>query len=604
MPTPGMDRFAREDLSIVTYNVHGLNVHEKHSRLLRDLKHYKTSIAFLQETHFQEGRAPALKDRYFRQGYFSNNPDRLTLGVGILFSSRIPYVEQATLRCKQGRYIFTKGTILDQTYTFANLYSPNTKQHLFLRTALNTLMKFTEGTLIVGGDLNLTLHAEQDSTAKHRPTPDNRNARTLRTIHYHQLADYWRALHPLTRDYTFYSITHSTYSRLDYFLMPHRDLVLLNRAEILPMTWSDQCPVRITVKSPLYRPRQTSWRLNESILSDVLVVEKTRQSIQDYFTDNKQGDTTPLTCWEAHKVVIRGQIITTCATRKREATQATVALSKEIAALEAKHKRTLDAETYRDLTVKREQLSTLLNCSIQRSYQHFKHIIHEHGNKCGRLLANLLKQRKSLLYIPKIKGPRQQHLHLPDQIASAFLTYYQGLYHLRQDTPEGPHRHKLEEIQRYLDTARGTRLENADRENLETPISTEELALTIKKAKTGKAPGPYGFPLSYYKTFTTDLLPKLQTALNSILEGATPTAQFTTQGPGHHIRKRGADTTHRSMPNESPTHRDHKPLTPTLLNKYHQQHTHKNTPPTPTTTQRHTDSLTDPNPVTASNRDK
>ncbi|CAH2222327.1 Hypothetical predicted protein, partial [Pelobates cultripes] len=389
MPTPGMDRYAREDLSIVTYNVHGPNVREKRSRLMRDLKHYKTSIAFLQETHFQEGRAPALKDRYFRQGYFSNNPDRRTLGVGILFSSQIPYVEQATLRCKQGRYIFTKGTILDQTYTFANLYSPNTKQHLFLRTALNTLMKFAEGTLIVGGDLNLPLHAEQDSTAKHGPTPDNRNARTLRTIHYHQLADCWRALHPSTRDYTFYSITHSTYSRLDNFLMPHRDLVLLNRA--------------------------------------------------------------------------------------------TIALSKEIAALETKHKRTLDAETYRDLTVKREQLLTLLNRSIQRSYQHFKHIIHEHGNKCGRLLANLLKQRKSQLYIPKIKGPQQQHLHLPDQIASTFLTYYQGLYNLRQDTLEEPHRHKLEEIQRYLDTASGTRLENADRENLETPISTEELALAIKK---------------------------------------------------------------------------------------------------------------------------
>ncbi|CAH2253374.1 Hypothetical predicted protein [Pelobates cultripes] len=293
MPTPGIDRYAREDLSIVTYNVHGLNVREKRSRLLRDLKHYKTSIAFLQETHFQEGRAPALKDRYFRQGYFSNNPDRRTLGVGILFSNQIPYVERATLRCKQGRYIFTKGTILDQTYTFANLYSPNTKQHLFLRTALNTLMKFTEGTLIVGGDLNLPLHAEQDSTAKHGATPDNRNARTLRTIHYHQLADCWRALHPSTP------------------------------------------------------------------------------------------------------------------------TQATIALSKEIAALETKHKRTLDAETYRDLTVKREQLSTLLNRSIQRSYQHFKHIIHEHGNKCGRLLANLLKQRKSQLYIPKIKGPPTTTLTSP-----------------------------------------------------------------------------------------------------------------------------------------------------------------------------------------------
>ncbi|CAH2294105.1 Hypothetical predicted protein [Pelobates cultripes] len=193
MRAPGSDRFAWEDLSIVSYNVHGLNIREKRSRLLQDLKHYKASIAFLQEAHLQEGRAPALKDRYYRRGYFSNNPDWRTLGVGILFSSRIPYIEQATHRCKQGRYIFTRGTILDQTYTFANLYSPNSKQHHFLRTVLNTLMKFTEGTLIIGGDLNLTLHPEQDSTAKQGSTPENRNARTLPTIHYHQLADCWRA---------------------------------------------------------------------------------------------------------------------------------------------------------------------------------------------------------------------------------------------------------------------------------------------------------------------------------------------------------------------------------------------------------------------------
>ncbi|CAH2318937.1 Hypothetical predicted protein [Pelobates cultripes] len=156
MPDLGPGGFARKDLTILSYNVHGLNVREKCKRLLRDLKHYKASIAFLQETHFQEGRAPALKDRNFRIGYFSNNPDRRTLGLDILFSSRTPYTEQATVRCKQGRYIFTKGTILEQTYTFANVYAPNTKQNHFLWNALTTLMKFAEGTLIMGGDLNLT----------------------------------------------------------------------------------------------------------------------------------------------------------------------------------------------------------------------------------------------------------------------------------------------------------------------------------------------------------------------------------------------------------------------------------------------------------------
>ncbi|CAH2250918.1 Hypothetical predicted protein [Pelobates cultripes] len=121
-----------------------------------------------------------------------------------------------------------------------------------------------------------------------------------------------------------------------------------------------------------------------------------------------------------------------------------------------------------------------LNRSIQHSYQHFKHVIHKHENKCGRLLANLLKQRKTQLYIPKIKGLQQQHLHLLDQILSAFHTYY-------QDAPGEPCPSRLEGIQKYLESANVTTLEDNDREGLETSISTEELTHAIKRVKTGKA---------------------------------------------------------------------------------------------------------------------
>ncbi|CAH2301170.1 Hypothetical predicted protein [Pelobates cultripes] len=96
MLATGPSGFAREDLCIVSYNVQGLNVREKCTRLLRDLKYYKASVALLQETHFQEGRAPTLKDRNFHTGYFSHNPDRRTQRVCILFSRRVPYTEHDT----------------------------------------------------------------------------------------------------------------------------------------------------------------------------------------------------------------------------------------------------------------------------------------------------------------------------------------------------------------------------------------------------------------------------------------------------------------------------------------------------------------------------
>ncbi|CAH2249483.1 Hypothetical predicted protein [Pelobates cultripes] len=75
-PALGGTCYAREDLDVLTYNVHGINIRETCSRFLRELKRYKTSVAFIQETHFQENRVLPLKDRNYPMGFFSNRPTR------------------------------------------------------------------------------------------------------------------------------------------------------------------------------------------------------------------------------------------------------------------------------------------------------------------------------------------------------------------------------------------------------------------------------------------------------------------------------------------------------------------------------------------------
>ncbi|CAH2326714.1 poly [ADP-ribose] polymerase 4-like [Pelobates cultripes] len=125
-------------------------------------------------------------------------------------------------------------------------------------------------------------------------------------------------------------------------------------------------------------------------------------------------------------------------------------------------------------------------------------MIHEHGDKCGRLLANLLRQRKTQLYIPKIKNAQQQIRHLPEQIATEFQRYYQDLYHLRKEAQDNQKHQKTADIRQYLNSANMPDITEAEKDALEAPITPEELAYAIKKAKTGKAPGPDGLPLQYY----------------------------------------------------------------------------------------------------------
>ncbi|CAH2276411.1 Hypothetical predicted protein [Pelobates cultripes] len=261
------------------------------------------------------------------------------------------------------------------------------------------------------------------------------------------------------------------------------------------MTWLDHNPIRIRLKSPLFRPRQTTSLL-------------TRR-------------TTRHPCCAGR---LRGHFIAHCSARKKAHSQTITDLNKDIAELEYRYKQTLDPSTYRELLLNGTQLTGHLNRAIQRSFQQFQHMVYEHGNKCGRLLATLLKKRRNYLYIPKIQNAAGRMCHLPDQISAAFTQYYEDLYNLRRDTQAIETPRRSEAIRVYLDSAELNQIDASDRDELEAPITMEELACTIKKAKTSKA---LGLPLLYYKTLLLDLLPKLHSALNSILDGATLSTPFT-----------------------------------------------------------------------------
>lgn len=138
-----------------------------------------------------------------------------------------------------GHFLFLKGKIGDRTVTFANLYAPNAQQDVFLKRRLEQLQRFTEGHLILGGDLNVPLIPTEDtSSGKSSLTRDIRK-RISATLHSMQLTDAWRLLHSGERDYTFLSKLHQTYSRIDYFLLSHRQLDAIQDVAIGSIRWSD-----------------------------------------------------------------------------------------------------------------------------------------------------------------------------------------------------------------------------------------------------------------------------------------------------------------------------------------------------------------------------
>lgn len=111
--------------------------------LLHDMQRMKADVVMLQETHFRESNLLLLKNRYFPTTYHSQYTEAKSRGVSILFSARVPWKPLDVRTDKEGRFLFLKGMIGDRKVTFANLYTPNTQQDVFLKRRLDNFQRYT-----------------------------------------------------------------------------------------------------------------------------------------------------------------------------------------------------------------------------------------------------------------------------------------------------------------------------------------------------------------------------------------------------------------------------------------------------------------------------
>lgn len=135
----------------------GIEFPEKRTSCLAELWRHRADIAFLQETHFRTDKIPKLANKYFSTSYHSLSSTTKTKGTSILISKSLPWQFLEEYHDQEGRFLLLKGKICSQTFTLANIYLPNSNQLPVLQTFLSTLDSFLEGTLILGGDFNLTL---------------------------------------------------------------------------------------------------------------------------------------------------------------------------------------------------------------------------------------------------------------------------------------------------------------------------------------------------------------------------------------------------------------------------------------------------------------
>lgn len=206
------------NIKLVSLNVNGLNNPVKRSKVVAKLKKEKAQVIFLQETHLPSQEHEKLKRLGYKNTYYNSYRQSRKRGVATLIANSVRFECYREVSDKEGRYFLIKGKLENKLVTLVNIHAPPGSKKSDFKDLFNLVTQESEGLVVCAGAYNVVLNRNIDitsvATCKHRLT--NFMNTILQEV---GLIDVWRTLNPQTRDYTHYSVTPVTYSRIDYFLI-------------------------------------------------------------------------------------------------------------------------------------------------------------------------------------------------------------------------------------------------------------------------------------------------------------------------------------------------------------------------------------------------
>ena len=168
-----------------------------------------------------------------------------------------------------------KGSIQEEDLTIINIYAPNIEALQYVRKIITSMKGEINSNTIIVGDFNTPLTPMDRSTKQ----KINKETQTLNdTMDHLDLIDISRTFHPKTMNFTFFSSTHRTFSRIDHILGHKYSHGKFKKIEMIPSIFSDHNAVRLDVN---YRRKTIKnsniWRLNNTLLNNQEITEEIKK---------------------------------------------------------------------------------------------------------------------------------------------------------------------------------------------------------------------------------------------------------------------------------------------------------------------------------------
>ena len=168
-----------------------------------------------------------------------------------------------------------KESIQEEDIAIIDIYAPNIGAPQYVRQMLPSMKGEINNNTVIVGDFNTPL-TPMDKLTKQKI---NKETQTLNdTIDQLDLIDIYRTFHPHTTNFTIFSSTHGTFSRIDHIMGCKSSLGKFRKNEIIPSIFSDHNAVRLdlnyrrkTIKNP------NIWRLNNTLLNNQQITEEEKK---------------------------------------------------------------------------------------------------------------------------------------------------------------------------------------------------------------------------------------------------------------------------------------------------------------------------------------